>query len=271
MNKQAPEPTEPTLEEEVEMNKADRAMTVAHAPGGVTHIPDEIEPNANGIMQIINRAAMDPNFDVAKLSALLDVKERWDANEAKKAFIVAKAAFKEIAPGIDKNKKVGFGKTEYKHATLDNVAMIVAPVMGQHGLSYSWETEQDESGIKVTCVLTHVQGHSESVSLRADPDTSGSKNNIQAIGSTVTYLERYTLLAALGMATTGQDNDGAGSAATPITNEQKDTIIALMKEVGADTGKFLNFLGVAAIDQLGSNRYDEAINALKTKQKGGEK
>src|SRR5258708_10458648 len=63
--------------------------------------------------------------------------------------------------------------------------------------------------IRVPCTLTHAQGHSESVSMSAQPDTSGSKNSIQAIGSTTSYLQRYTLFAATGLAPKDADTDGA--------------------------------------------------------------
>jgi hypothetical protein len=60
-------------------------------------------------------------------------------------------------------------------------------------------------------------GHSERTTLSATADTSGSKNSIQAIGSTVTYLQRYTLLAAVGLAAGGDDD---GQAASPgMANE----------------------------------------------------
>jgi hypothetical protein len=65
--------------------------------------------------------------------------------------------------------------------------------------------------VKVTCKLTHKQGHSEEVTLEAPLDTSGGKNNIQAMGSSVSYLERYTLLAITGLATKEQDDDGAST------------------------------------------------------------
>ena len=54
-------------------------------------------------------------------------------------------------------------------------------------------------------------GHSESVTLDAFKEDSGTKNNIQAMGSSITYLERYTLFAATGLASEEQDDDGAGS------------------------------------------------------------
>lgn len=180
-------------------------------------LPIVAQPDASSLMKIIDRAAMDPTFDVAKLEQLLAVKERWEANEARKAFVVALGNFKANPPEILKNKKVAFdgqkGRTEYDHATLDQVSLKIGTALSGHGLSHRWKVEQLDGGaIKVTCVLTHALGHSEEVSMQAGADQSGSKNNIQAIGSTVTYLQRYTLLAATGTAVKGQDNDGAGTA-----------------------------------------------------------
>jgi ERF superfamily len=79
--------------------------------------------------------------------------------------------------------------------------------------SHSWKMNQEGQWIKVTCILTHELGHSEETTLMGAPDNSGSKNAIQAVGSTVTYLERYTLLAACGLSTKGSDNDGRGAVA----------------------------------------------------------
>ena len=53
-------------------------------------------------------------------------------------------------------------------------------------------------------------GHSESTTLQSPPDASGGKNSIQAIGSAVTYLSRYTLLAITGLATGENEDDGQG-------------------------------------------------------------
>jgi hypothetical protein len=47
--------------------------------------------------------------------------------------------------------------------------------------------------------------------MEAAADISGSKNQIQAIGSAVTYLERYTLFASYGLASKDQDDDGKAS------------------------------------------------------------
>ena len=232
----------------------------------------EAASDSTALMRLIERAATSPDFDVAKLDKLLDMKERWEATEARKAFVVARAAFKAEAPDLSKNKHVQFdtskGRTEYDHATLDHIAETLSPVLSRHGLSYAWETEQSDGGmIRVACVLTHVMGHSERVALQAGADQSGGKNNIQALGSTVSYLSRYTLLAVTGMATKEQDDDGRGSELDLITAEQKETLIGLMKETGADTEKFLAYLGVPSLDELPAERFNAAVQGLEAKRK----
>ena len=167
---------------------------------------------ADALMQIISRISTDSSMDVAKLKELLDVKERWEKDEARKAFVAALSDFKAEPLDIFKNKEVDFrtdrGRVNYKHATLDNVSNAIGAALSKHGLSHRWDVEQKDGKIRVTCILMHSAGHSEKVSLEAAADQSGSKNAIQAIGSTVTYLERYTLLASTGTAVQDQDHDG---------------------------------------------------------------
>jgi ERF superfamily len=117
---------------------------------------------------------------------------------------------------------VKFDDTEYDHATLDHVVGAITGALSAVGISHKWKMSQFPE-IAVTCVLTHEMGYSEETTLKAGPDTSGSKNSIQAIGSTVTYLQRYTLLAAVGMAAAGMDNDGraADGEQKPKTSEAR--------------------------------------------------
>ena len=167
--------------------------------------------------------AVSQGADLDKLEKLMQLQERWEANESRKAFVSALSAFKSDPPTINKDKHVSFttskGQTSYNHATLGNVCDVIGAALSKHGLSYRWSTEQAEGKIKVTCVLMHDKGHSESVSLQANGDESGGKNSIQAIGSTVSYLQRYTLLAITGTATQEQDNDGAGYGLKDVMDE----------------------------------------------------
>ena len=116
---------------------------------------------------------------------------------------------------------------------LENSALVIqGETLSAVGISHKWKMCQSPE-ISVTCVLTHEMGHSEETTLKASPDTSGSKNSIQAIGSTVTYLERYTLLAAVGLAAAGMDNDGraADEEQKPKTPEERVAeCLSLIKE-----------------------------------------
>lgn len=160
--------------------------------------------------------AVEKGSSADELGKLMELKLRWDANEARLAYIAAMAKFKENAPEILKTHKVRYENkdkswTEYHHAELDKITESIGEALKAVGITQKWRTGEGENGrIVVTCVLTHEQGHSEDVAtLAGPPDASGGKNNIQAIGSTVTYLQRYSLLAGTGLAPEGIDNDGA--------------------------------------------------------------
>jgi hypothetical protein len=173
-------------------------------------IPETAEFLAPVNPMSVLQMAIQQGASIENLTKLMELQERWQANEARQAFNASMAQFKANPPQISKNKHVKFGTTEYDHATLDHVTEKLTQALSAVGISHKWAVEQKDGQIAVTCVLTHQMGHSENTTLSAGADSSGSKNSIQAIGSTVTYLQRYTLLAATGMAA-GADNDGAGA------------------------------------------------------------
>lgn len=151
------------------------------------------------------------------VESAMKLQERWEANEARKAYVKAMADFKAEPLEIFKRKKVGYetsqgGFVGYKHAELSHITDVVVPAMARHGLSHRWDLQQSNNRIVVICTITHRLGHSESVSLDGAPDNSGKKNGIQQVASTITYLQRYTLLAATGLATKDDaDDDGKGA------------------------------------------------------------
>lgn len=164
---------------------------------------------------VAHAAARGASMD--ELRTFIELQERLEANQARKAYVAAMAEFKRSPPQIIKDKFVGYenrdgSRTGYTHATLGSVCGAVVEAMGAHGFSHRWDTEQPDSGmIAVTCSITHAMGHCETTRMMAPPDNSGKKNVIQQVASTITYLQRYTLLAACGLATNEQlDDDGRG-------------------------------------------------------------
>lgn len=164
--------------------------------------------------------AVSQNADIAKLEKLMELHQRWEANEARKAFVGAMAQFKAEPMNILKRKDVNIpGGAKFKHATLADVVDGVVANLSKYELSHKWITEQDGDAITVTCVITHVAGHSESTQLKAPPDAGPGRNKIQAIGSTITYLQRYTLMAVCGLAAKDMDNDGGSAGKKPPVAE----------------------------------------------------
>lgn len=210
---------------------------------------------ANMIIQAVKSGT-----DLDKVEKLLELQMRWEANEAKKAYHKAMAEFKANAPDIDKDKKVSYGNTNYKHASLANVVKIINAELSKYGLSASWKTKQN-GVIEVTCKITHVLGHSEETSLSAAADNTGSKNGIQAIGSTITYLERYTILALTGLATCEQDDD-AQTEITYINDKQKGQILDIINEYKINSKKFLEVMKAESVDKIVSIDFDKAMELL---------
>lgn len=208
--------------------------------------------------------------DLDKLEKLMVLQERWEANEARKAYHKAMSAFKENPPKIDKDRHVGYatkqgGKVGYSHASLANVTEKITAELSKHGLSASWKVKQN-GAISVTCVITHIKGHSEEVTLTANADATGSKNDIQAIGSTISYLQRYSILCATGLATFDQDNDGKGMEDEKLDENKLTIIKGLM--AGVDEAKFLAYMNVEKIEDISKTDYLKAKTALEAKKAG---
>lgn len=242
-------------------------------------MPPAVQPQSDStaIMALIERAVMSPDFDVAKMEKLMQMKERLDAEAARKAYVHAMSLFKSEAIEIRKDKKVdapfknGNGKITFNHATLAGVVDAVVERMGAYGLSHRWDVKQEDGVVIVTCIVTHEQGHSERVEMIAPRDESGNKNPIQQIGSTITYLQRYTLMAATGVAAKDMDDldDTAGTNPTEyITEQQALDLQAYAEEVGANREGFLKFLKVNRLAELPASKYEAAIQALRDKAQG---
>ena len=163
-------------------------------------------------MQLVERAMAAGNLElVEKFMAL---QERWEANQARKAFDAAIASAKAEIKPILKKQEVDFtssrGRTNYDHEGLADIAEHVDPILAKNGLSYRHRPKQDGKILTITCIIAHRDGHSEETTLFGPYDESGNKNSIQSIGSTATYLQRYTLKLALGLAA-AKDDDGRGA------------------------------------------------------------
>lgn len=152
--------------------------------------------------------AVDKDLDIEKLSKLMQMKKEWDADQARRAFFEAMTKFQSEVPDLRKSKSVAFKEVKYNYAPLSDITRQIKETCKDCGLSYRWEIQDTKEEIKVTCLITHIDGHTEQTTMTASPDDSGSKNKIQARGSSIEYLKRYSLIGALGLSTSDSDVDG---------------------------------------------------------------
>lgn len=171
-------------------------------------------------MQML-QIAVERGADMAQLEKLMDLQERWQKSQSRKAFDEAIAAAKAEIKPIAKKRKVDFttakGRTNYAYEDMALIAEEIDPILSRHGLSYRYRSTQEGARVSVTCIVAHRDGHSEETTLTAANDESGNKNSIQAIGSAATYLQRYTLKLALGLSA-AKDDDAQGTAG-PVAPE----------------------------------------------------
>jgi hypothetical protein len=217
--------------------------------------------------------AVEKGMPVETIDKLLALSERWDKTQSRKAFDEAIAAAKAEIPPIIKNREVDFtGKTgirtHYRHEDLAEIARTVDPILGRHGLSYRFRaTSNINEPVAVTCILSHRLGHFEETTLTAGRDDSGNKNSIQAVGSTITFLQRYTLKVALGLAASNDDDgNGASAGYDAITEDQAIAIRELIEATGADEAAFKKWLKVESIAAIPATKFKDAMTALEAKR-----
>jgi hypothetical protein len=209
--------------------------------------------------------------DLGAVKEMLAMSKELAADQARREFEEAVAAAKAEIQPVTRNAK---GHNDKRYADFSAYAKAVDPIITKHGLSYRFRTQQNENRITVTCILAHKSGHFEENDLSGPADTSGSKNAIQAIGSTLTYLQRYSLIQALGLAAS---NDDDGKAAgnrdeNPIGKEQIKKLLDLITASGAEIDLCCEKWGISSVPEMPVWKFDEAYSALdawhKRQQKG---
>lgn len=200
---------EPNVETETttELVTAPEVRQLAAEVGGDVH-----DETPAGLI----RLAVLKNLDMDKLERLIQLQRQRDEENARQEFCDAMSQFQGSLPPIGREDRVDAGRAgRRKYASLGTIFQAIREPLQRAGLSFRFRQQQDGDRITITCVVSHAAGHAEETSLSAAPDVSGGKNAIQSLGSAATYLQRYTLVAALGL-TTVDDDDGNGGGPAEV-------------------------------------------------------
>jgi hypothetical protein len=231
------------------------------------HTALAVTPIRNESPQAMMMAAIDKGMDLDKLEKFMELQAKYEANQARKAYNAAMAEFKANLPTVIKDKTNSQYKSKY--ASEDALINTINPELSKHGLSASFDFDQNSGAIKVTCHITHADGHRESVSLSGQADGSGSKNPLQQIKSTTTYLRKATFEAITGIASSENDadDDGNGSGGVEyITDKQKSTIVDMINAKEVVEAKFLEFMKCESIEMIPAADFNKAMTALRAKK-----
>ena len=173
----------------------------------------EVAEYGAGLLEVIARAARDPSVDIDKMERLIAMQERVQTREAVIAFNGALARLQPNLPVISERGgiKDRAGNIQSTYALWEDVNEAIRPLLAQEGFALRFKVSREGDQISVTGILSHRDGHSDETTLTLPTDTSGSKNAVQAVGSSTQYGKRYTAFALLNITSTGEDDDGASA------------------------------------------------------------
>lgn len=220
-------------------------------------------------VNMIERAARDPNVDVDKLERLLAIQDRMVARTAEQAFNAAMtAAQTEMRPvAADANNP----QTKSRYASYMALDRALRPIYTKHGFALSFNTADGAADgyVRVTCDVSHSGGHSKSYKIDMPADGKGAKGGdvmtkTHATGSAATYGMRYLLKMIFNIVV--GDDDGNSASGDAITEKQATELRDLIDEVNADLPRFLKYMRVESLDALPAAKYQQAVALLNAKR-----
>jgi hypothetical protein len=267
------------------MRKRASIAAAAAERGGRVALSPTAPPgdSASTVLALINRIALNACADVKKLDRLMALYERMKAKDAELQYNAAKGRILKKLAGIKivKNRparcKIENGKPQYgiceafKYAPLEEIDKHLRPLLAEEQMDLSYSDEPREGGqILIRGRLKRLPGgHYEDSLMTAPPNTTGGKSNVQAVGSTNSFLRRYVACNIFNIVVVGDDDDGTGGT---IDEAQIKTILDLIKTAKIGP-KFLKYMKAQSVEEAGSieaavatiaaRDYRKAISALK--------
>lgn len=229
-------------------------------------------PSDQAFINMIERASSNADFDATKLEKLLEMYERIMARNAEMAFNSAFADMQSEMPVITERGEIKDRDGNFRsgYAFFEDINDEIKPILKKHGFAIMFKTKTAKDVATVTPILIHKDGHrevGEPVELGAD--TSGSKNSVQSIGSSVSYAKRYGLLALLNITTRGEDDDGQAGGAKLITDSQAADLRSILEETKTEEGRVLKYASskvkrqVKTLGEIPASIYTDVVAAIR--------
>ncbi len=265
------------------------------------------QSEAGQMLSQIMAVILDPSVPETRLDRLLALQEKLVADQRRMMFVEAMARLTPLLPTIDRTGKIiVFSKRDREaaaandgrmpagaqpiqqtgYAKQEDIIEAIRPMIGEFGFALSFVPGRTEQGrITMKARLSHVGGHVEEIDIpNVEVDSSGSKNNIQGLGSSLKYLQRYGTLLLLPIVSRdprdGLDNDGANGARIEgdagISDEQYAVLQAeITRQGGRTLASVLTAFGLEdkSLADLPAAKFEECKQRLRERaaaaQKGG--
>jgi len=240
-------------------------------------VPGEQPPPMPPITpMVLIQQALASGVGVEALERLQVMAERAEDRQAEKDFNNALSSFQDVCPEIRRTQWGGKSgpqsKGQYQYAGLaEDILPVVRPLLAQNGLSYSWDHEVSGDGkmLKTTFILRHASGHSQRT-LCTLPTASQSalQNAQQAMGSSMSYGDRYSMIAGLGLAGCNHDDDAAAAdGLESLTAKQMGQLTVEINARDLDIPKLCTVLDIGSLDELTRGQFQTAMNVARLKSK----
>jgi len=212
-----------------------------------------------GVMAVIERAVTNPDVDIEKMQQLLDMQERIMAKDAEMTFNQAMVSALAEIPSFEQSTK----GHQFMYASFESINHVVKPILAKHNLFMNFTTSfNGDGGVMVTAVITHKDGHAKQTTGLFPFDTTGSKNDIQAVGSAISYGKRYMQNSLLNITTHSEDDDGFASqkkiGAGEIAHLNKGLV-----QISQGADGLCKYLEVDKLSDIPADKYAEAVQYIK--------
>lgn len=229
-------------------------------------------PAPGSLIEAIFQMAARPDLDMDRFGQLMEWQEKLEARQARKAYFDAMALLQKELPTVDAkgaivihhkddaNKPVEQRRIiqSTKYARWEDINDALRGPLAAHGFALTFKADREADRVIVTGILSHREGHSEQTVLPLAIDTTGSKNNVQAVGSSIAYGKRYTagmLLNFTSRAEADRDDDGKGAGELDARSDRitPDQLAQLRQEIdahGVDEAKFCAFMLIDRLEDM---------------------
>ena len=240
------------------------ALTLAESPAS----------ESTAILQVIERAAANPNVDIERMERLLAMQERILAKNAEQQFASAltDAQSKVVRVAPDASNP----QTRSRYASYAALDRMLRPIYTEYGFALSFTTADAPHAdyVRVVCLVSHRAGHTRTYHVDMPADGKGAKGGdvmtkTHAVGSAMSYGSRYLLKMIFNVAVGEDDDDGNAASGQPTLNEEQvANLSALLSEIGGDAkARFLRYAKVTSLDQILACNYAQAVKDIEKKRR----